>query len=329
MPCFYPKPGWFDISSGERRGKPLMRFPIGDDPLDWEATGLRCRCCIGCRSDRAGDISLRASHEARMVGASCFLTLTYDRRSLPVTWQHVSDEGQRLALLHPQRVVPYGGSLRRADVVLFMKRLRKHLHSHFGVRVRAYQVGEYGGRTQRPHYHLLLFGFDFSHDRRREVDSRGGHPQWSSRLLDELWSMGMCRINELGHEVAKYAAKYALKSLGGKQELRSLVGGGLVEVEPPFDSLPHGRALGLPWLDRYWSDVFPRGVVVLRGGVEVPVPLAYMKVCKDREPAVFERVVYERGLEGLKRIEHSMPDRLKAREAVAFAKASQSKRDAV
>lgn len=327
MPCFHPKPGWFDISTGERKGHPLMRFPIGADPLDWEAVGLRCRVCIGCRSDRACDISLRAAHEAKMVEASCFLTLTYDREHLPVTWKAVSDEGQRLALAHPHRVAPYGGSLRRRDVVLFMKRLREHLWRNFGVRVRAYYVGEYGSRKMRPHYHLLLWGWDFRSDRRREVDSGGGHPMWSSKLVDELWGMGLCRINELGHEVAKYAAKYALKSLGGKQELRSLVGGGLVEVEPPFDQLPHGRALGLSWLDRYWSDVFPRGVVLLRGGIELPVPLAYMKVCKEREPDVFERVVYERGLEGFKRFEHVMPARLRARETVAYARADQGKRD--
>lgn len=329
MACFHPKPGWFDISSGERKGRPLMRFPVGEDPRDWEAVGLRCRCCIGCRSDRAGDISLRSAHEAKMVEASCFLTLTYEREHLPRTVKSLTDEGQRLALLHPQCVLPYGGSLSRRDLVLFVKRLREHLRRHFGVWVRNYQVGEYGGRNQRPHYHLLLFGFDFQHDRVREVHSRGGHPMWSSKLLDELWGMGLCRINELGPEVAKYAAKYALKSLGGKQELRSHPLFGLVEVEPPFDQLPHGKALGLTWLDRYWSDVFPRGVMVLRGGIEVPIPLAYLKVCKEREPEVFERVVARQIAEGLKRFEHSMPERLKAREIVAHAGAAQSKRDAV
>lgn len=329
MPCFYPRQGWFDISSGERKGRPLMRFPIGEDPYDWEAGQLRCRVCIGCRSDRACDISLRAAHEAQMHDAGCFLTLTYDRESLPVTWKYSSDEGQRLALAHPQRVVPYGGSLRREDVVVFMKRLRKRVHEDYGERVRAYVVGEYGGRTQRPHYHALLFGFDFRHDRIRVEDSRGGHPQWSSKLLDELWSAGMCRIGELGQQSAQYAAKYALKSLGGKQELRGLVGGGMVEVEPAFDSLPHGRALGLPWLDRFWSDVFPLGAVVLRGGRQVPVPLAYLKVCKERDPEVYERVSEARALEGLKRLEDAMPARLRVREEVAHAKASRSQRDAV
>lgn len=329
MPCYRIRDGWFDVSSGERQGRPLMRFPVGEDPYAWERVDLKCRNCIGCRGDRARDISLRASHEARMASASCFLTLTYDRRSLPVISSTLTAEGQRQALERPVTVQPYGGSLRRRDVELFVKRLRKHLDSHYGVSVRAYIVGEYGERTQRPHYHALLWGFDFEHDRKREGSSHGGYPMWSSKLLDELWGQGMCRINEMGQEVAQYAAKYALKSLGVKHELRRLRDGSIVEVEPPFDSLPHGKALGVPFLDRYWSDVFPRGLVVLRGGVELPAPLAYMKVCKEREPATFERIVEERRREAAKRLAEAMPDRLRVREDVAHARARQSKREAV
>lgn len=329
MPCFKLRDGWFDVSSGERQGRPLMRFPVGEDPYDWERVDLKCRNCIGCRGDRARDVSLRASHEAMMVSASCFLTLTYDRGHLPIITSTLSAEGQRQALERPATVMPYGGSLRRRDVELFMKRLRDYLHRHYGVRVRGYLVGEYGERSSRPHYHALLWGFDFGHDRVPAGKSQGGHPMWSSKLLDELWTHGFCRINEMGQEVAQYAAKYALKSLGAKHELRRLVDGRIVEVEPPFDSLPHGKALGLPWLERFWTDVFPRGVVVLRGGVQLPAPLAYMKACKERDPATFERIADERRREAAKRLADAMPARLAAREGVAHARARQSKREAV
>lgn len=325
MACFHPRRCWHNVRLG---GRAVFQFPIGEDPLDYVEGVARCRNCIGCRADKARDVSLRAGHEAQTVGRASFLTLTYDRENLPWDSRPLSKEGQRLAIERPGLVLPWGGSLRRRDLVLFLKRLRKELAKE-GAKVRAYQVGEYGGRTFRPHYHLCLFGHDFREDRRAYVaQSKSGHPMFTSARLDGLWGLGKCWINEMGREVAQYAAKYALKSLGAKVELRQ-AGGHLVEVEPPFDSLPHGKALGLPWLERYWSDVFPRGLVVLKGGIELPAPLAYMKVCKERDPDLFESIAMSRGTDGLRRFEHFMPERLKSREVVAFARADQGKRDAL
>lgn len=324
MACFRPSRVWFHVDGG----RALFRFPIGEDPLDYVEGVARCRKCIGCKADRARDISLRASHEARFVGVGSFLTLTYDREHLPWDTVRLSDEGQRSALAHPASVMPFQGSLCRSHLVLFMKRLRKALWTSHKVRVRAYAVGEYGGRTLRPHYHLCLFGHDFRDDRLPFGESKGGHPQWRSAVLDALWGKGICWINELGQEVAQYAAKYAVKGQGTRHELR-MARDGLVEVEPPFDSMPHGKALGLPWLHEFWSDVFPRGLVVLRGGVELPAPSAYMKVLKARDPELFEQLAEQREIDGLKRLEDFMPERLRVREEVAHSRASQAERDAV
>jgi hypothetical protein len=304
-----------------------MHFPIGENPADWIYCPLPCRKCIGCRAVRARDVSVRAAHEAQSVGVGSFLTLTYDHEHLPWDTLPLSDGAVRWAAKHPASVVPWGGSLRRRDWVLFMKRLRKELRKD-GVVVRAYGVGEYGGRTARPHFHACLFGEDFSGDRRDAGDSKGGHPMFTSAKLDRIWGQGKAWINPLGQEVAQYAAKYALKSLGGQHEVRR-TRLGLVEVERPFDSLPRGKALGLPWLERFWTDVFPRGLVVLRGGVELPAPLAYMKVCQEHLPDVFEDIRERRRREALQRFEHTMADRLASRETCAIARANLSSRDAV
>lgn len=324
MACFHPQRCWFKWDGG----RPLFQFPIGEDPLDYVEGVARCRRCIGCKSDRARDVSLRASHEARFIGVASFLTLTYDREHLPWDTLRLSDAARAQAVRWPNSVMPWAGSLRRRDVVLFMKRLRKALWESHRVRVRAYIVGEYGGRNMRPHYHLCLFGFDFRDDRRSAGESKHGHAQFRSARLDALWGMGMCWVNEMGQEVAQYAAKYAVKSQGQALELR-MGRDGLVQVPAPFDGLPKGKALGLPFLERWWSDIFPRGLVILKGGIELPAPAAYMKVLKDRDPEAFEALAERRSIEGLKRLEDFMPQRLEARETVAHARAGQSKRDGV
>jgi hypothetical protein len=69
-----------------------------------------------------------------------FLTLTYDTAHVPIT-----EKGYM--------------TLCKSDVQLFLKRLRKSLPES---KIKYYAVGEYGGKTMRPHYHLILFGADFA-----------------------------------------------------------------------------------------------------------------------------------------------------------------------
>lgn len=300
MPCFHPSKAWLPLDGG----RAVLRFPVGDDPLDYWPTVVPCRRCQGCIAVRARDLGLRASHEAAVSKASAFLTLTYDNDHLPA----------------------YGG-LCRDDLVLFMKRLRKDSAAR-GVQLRAYAVGEYGGRTLRPHYHLCLFGEDFSSDRVLCGKSVSGYPMFDSARLERLWGKGFCRINFMGVEVAQYAAKYAMKAVGDsfRVQRRQDADGVWHTVESPFDSLPHGRALGLPWLDRFASDVFPRGVVLLRGGVELPAPGSYLKWYAERDPAGFDALKAQRLDAVMASFRESLSDRLVVRETVLRAKVAQKAR---
>lgn len=92
-----------------------------------------CGKCGFCGATRRADWSIRLQWERRLHLDSKFVTLTYADAHLK--WH----EG------HPQ--------LHREHVQLFLKRVRKA-----GYKLRYYGVGEYGSKTFRPHYHLLLFG---------------------------------------------------------------------------------------------------------------------------------------------------------------------------
>ena len=118
-------------------------------------------------------------HEASMHTSNCFLTLTYSDKHLP----------------------PYG-SLDRKAFPLFMKRLRK---AYPDDRIRYYHCGEYGAETRRPHYHSLLFGFDFP-DKEFWKD-RGEYKTWRSPTLENLWPFGLSEIGSVTHKSAGYVAR--------------------------------------------------------------------------------------------------------------------------
>ena len=83
-----------------------------------------------------------------------------------------------------------------SDCQKFLKRLRFHLKDKYNEEIRYYAVSEYGPRTYRPHWHLLLF---FNSD---EVTSS------IQQLVSESWSYGRttCELSRGGS--ASYVASY-------------------------------------------------------------------------------------------------------------------------
>lgn len=89
--------------------------------------------------------------------------------------------------------IPYCNT---SDCQKFLKRLRFHSKNKYNEEVRFYGVSEYGPRTYRPHWHLLLF---FNSD---ELAST------VQRLVSESWSYGRttCELSRGGS--ASYVASY-------------------------------------------------------------------------------------------------------------------------
>ncbi len=112
-----------------------------------------------------------------------FITLTYDDDHLP------SD-----------------GSLRAADLQKFFKRLRKSLSPH---KIRFYGCGEYGEQFKRPHYHAIIFGYDFPD---KEFHSKeNGNPIFHSPELAKIWPFGFNTVGHVSYESAAYVARYVTK----------------------------------------------------------------------------------------------------------------------
>lgn len=94
-----------------------------------------CGKCSQCRARRVSGWSFRLMQEGKNSISSHFITLTYDTRSVPITKRGFM-------------------ALSVRDVQLFFRRLRK---ANADRNIKYYLCGEYGGQTNRPHYHIILF----------------------------------------------------------------------------------------------------------------------------------------------------------------------------
>lgn len=161
-------------------------------------TEFECGYCPECLHRRSKVWALRACAEVAKNPIGCMITLTYDQ------FIRDSNTGKIIG----ERVDTRALSVR--DCQLFIKRLRKH---YTGTKIRYILAGERGKRTDRAHYHVLLFGVDFREDRFFFKRSNRGNIIYRSNTLDKIWKNGICSIDcvNINGKVARYCTKYTAK----------------------------------------------------------------------------------------------------------------------
>jgi hypothetical protein len=133
-----------------------------------------CGKCPACAARRTSAWSFRLLQEDKHAVSSHFITLTYDTQHAPITQNG------------------YMGLTKR-DLQLFFKRLRKsHNNVHGLPPIKYYCVGEYGGKSYRPHYHIILFN--------AKVE-----------LIQDAWGLGHVHYGDVNGASVGYTLKYISK----------------------------------------------------------------------------------------------------------------------
>lgn len=299
MPCYHPLQG-FRSRTRNASGKRSIVFSVKDGFIDRPVT-VPCGQCIGCRLERSRQWAIRCVHESQTVASSAFITLTYDDAHLPAS-----------------------GSLVKRDFQLFIKRLRKR----FPIRISYFHCGEYGDLTNRPHYHALIFGFDFP-DRVLWRDVRNVRT-YTSEILSSLWPFGFCTVGDVTFESAAYVARYVVKKVTGEaaeKHYERVVDetGEIVKVLPEYITMSLKPAIGRRFFEKFTSDIFPSDEVVLRG-ISMKPPKYYSGVYELLNAGEMEQIKFARIKDSLPFRADSSPDRLRVRERVKRAQISNLKR---
>lgn len=291
MACFHPLKA-FKSSGG-------VRVLSGDAQI-WNLM-LPCGQCVGCRLERSRQWALRCIHEAQLHDANCFITLTYD------------DEH-----------VPLDGGLHHRDFQLFMKSLRKDFGS-----IRYYMCGEYGSDNDRPHFHALLFGFEFT-DLVYWKKSPSGSMIFRSATLERYWRKGFSSVGHVTYESAAYVARYIMKKATGVMERRKYdsvdtVTGEVFMRRPEYNGMSLKPGIGAEWFAKYSSDVFPRDAVI-HDGTPNRVPRYYDKLLSRVDSTLYDDIKSKRVLDNANSYMDNTIQRLNSKELVVNATLSKLKR---
>lgn len=200
-----------------------------------------------------------------MHDANAFLTLTFSAEHLPADL-----------------------SIRKHHLQDFMKRLRKVLSEKHDIIVRFVGVGEYGDQFSRPHYHVILFGCDFSFDWKPAGISQSGEVYFHSPTLTKAWGFGICTVQPVTGASCGYVAGYSMKKMSGKYAVDKYLRwdsttGEMWTVEPEFALQSRMPGIGKTWFDKYWKDAFPSDFVIVDGRKR-PVPAYYLRMLDVLDP---------------------------------------------
>lgn len=240
MPCYHPIRAWRGTKNGV--------VTLHKDPGDAYQLQVPCGNCIGCRTMRAQSWALRAQLELQEHKAAVFTTLTYDDEHLPLT----------LSKLH---VSQYIRSLRRSKAD----------------RIRFFASGEYGERTQRPHYHGIIYGLDVT-----EKD-----------YIESKWTHGHVKVDQATPANIAYTAGYCSKKIGYKRISHERVDpetGEVYEWQPPFILMSRRPGIGAH-AKKYLNSW---RLYAVKDGHKMPVPRFFKEAYKaNATPEELERLAHE------------------------------------
>ena len=204
------------------------------DPQGSMTRVVGCGRCVPCLRKKQIDWCFRLNEELKNSSTACFVTLTYSDQKAPYA------EG--------------GYTLLRKDFQDFMKRLRKHANK---TKIKYYACGEYGDKTERPHYHAIIFNL----------------PRPYEKFLDKAWKYGHIHIGNVTEASIFYTTKYALKGLRRKKSFEVDDFG----REPQFQLMSNG--LGINYVkNQIIQYLLTNGtkLLTLQGGNKKKLPRYYI-----------------------------------------------------
>lgn len=142
-----------------------------------------CGKCEACLQKRKSEWIFRLTKEFENSESAYFVTLTYDDDKLP-TKEIVIDD-----------VVEDIQCVSKRDCQLFLKRLRKAIQPF---KIRYYLVSEYGPKTLRPHYHMLLFNFP------KELSFK------VINYIEDAWNNGFVTVDNVNAARIAYVCSYCM-----------------------------------------------------------------------------------------------------------------------
>nr|DAH74866.1 MAG TPA: Replication associated protein [Microviridae sp.] len=301
MSCYKPLIRLYNPNDREQSGRvySLARFSqLSGKQLKYEdlmynpkVMLIPCGQCIGCRIRQREDWTTRIELEARDYPKEqvWFITLTYDddhvpgmivktgeiMRKVQYTWKPGEKRPSSVQILLYE------------DIQKFLKRLRKAYRG----KLRYFVAGEYGEQTARPHYHMILYGWEPTDLENLYKIHHNGY--YNSKWLANLWGMGQVQIAQAVPETYRYVAGYVTKKM---YEIDGKKANEYYELgqTKPFACMSLKPGLGDHYYQEHKAEIWQQGYIQCTNGKRAQIPRYYEKQMEAENPQRLWRIKQNR-----------------------------------
>ena len=258
-----------------------------DQTYEW--VKVPCKQCAGCQETYSKQWAMRCMAEAKEHKYNYFLTLTYDDNHIPREDTVKSPiDGKEYYLENPE-----SGQLKPEDMEQFIKNIRqtwKREYDHTGIRF--YMCGEYGGKTERPHYHIILFNFPIPLEELKIYKTTQHNDiLWNCEKIEKIWGKGYVVIAEVNWDTCAYVARYVQKKWGNRWNAQSYYERGLT---PEYVRMSRMPGIGLKYYEKNLYDIYINDEIITKAHKG--------KTAAIRPPAYYDRKFGEDYPEHLEKI---------------------------
>lgn len=252
---------------------------------------IPCGQCIGCRIRQREDWTTRIELEARDYPKEevWFITLTYDDDHVPGMIVKTGEIMRKVQYTwRPGEKRPSSVQiLLYEDIQKFLKRLRKAYRG----KLRYFVAGEYGEQTARPHYHMILYGWEPTDLENLYKIHHNGY--YTSKWLADLWGMGQIQIAQAVPETYRYVAGYVTKKM---YEIDGKKANEYYELgqTKPFACMSLKPGLGDHYYQEHKAEIWRQGYIQCTNGKRAQIPRYYEKQMEAENPQRLWRIKQNR-----------------------------------
>lgn len=191
------------LALGNERSFYNKKLKTIEECICTDATLIPCGHCVGCSTDISKSWMNRMVLEKEVSSTSYFLTITYDEEHLP------SDH-----------------MLKKNHLDKFIKDIRNYFKNNYDYdNIRYYACGEYGSKTARPHYHMIVYNLPLT-SLEYEILGLGkgvkclfktvgmsvdNEPLYQFDFLNNIWKKGFVVVGKVTSKSCGYVARYVNK----------------------------------------------------------------------------------------------------------------------